>query len=1359
MTTMFHIREFGGSQHRAWEELAYQVRDRTRAGVVETRKTRAPDGGVEWYEVFEDGHQEGHQAKFYKDLASALSDMKTSVESVAANRPQMTKLSFVVPFDFTDHASPRYESDQDRWDAAVARWRQEIPGADRLQFGVVRGGDVLDRLSREEHAGRRAFWFGAVDLSWAWLRQRWEEARVIAGERYTPQAHTTIDLEAEVAAVGLSDEYLGRLVTALDSAVDDLTAWTPGDKFLLEEAENLRRAGDELLFMRPVFDPSHLASVVSSTSVRLEAFAGKVADSHPLELLRRAHFGLRNIDSFLHSRTAGAAAAGVIGISGPAGQGKTHLVLQRAADLLASGTPALVLMGQRFTDGAWWPCFRDHLGIGVSDVEEFLGALDALAEASGHRAVIFVDALNESQDPRSWRSEIPSLVHRISRYRWLALAVTWRADYEELVLGGQKLPILRHPGLAGVADEALANYCELYRIPKPIVPVFDPAFTNPLFLHMYCEILAADPTAGVGARGRSQVFSAFARLRSVSVVERLRISPATDVVACAIGLLVDALIDSGGRPVRRSDFELSVNALLPDRNQWPDTLFGQMRSVGLIETMPSFKVGEVVSFPFQAFSEHIIVAGLLDRRAGDGALDGSAMEDLAQRPAFWRAAAVLLPERFGVELIDVLDGTQGWRLRQVTIDSLMDRDPRAFGSRAFALLEQALADEDLRDQARDAVFTLAPRPEHPCNALWLHQTLLKLPMPERDATWGPLFFDLFDESDSFQRLLKWAVRRDDRSPEDHVALAALPLVWVLTTPNRRLRDHTTKALVELLRGRLPVVRHLLSLCERVDDHYLTERLFLIAYGSVMRGGDDDVEGARTLAREVLRRFDEGTMPVHVLARDAGRGVVTWATHRGLLENAATDRAAPPYGADPPVEPPTADELEAAYGRVDSDPPEWRCWDILDSCLDWMGDFNKYVIACDVDDFSLHPLGGPRPSDRAHDDPLGEVDAKWAGRWVAWKAITVGWTPDRFAAFEHRRDLHSGRDAHKPERFGKKYQWLALHELLARLSDNFHRSRKFDGQPQPYEGPWGWFGRDIDPSLACSTMADGQLVSSVAVDDHPDRWLPATPDMDSSGTPHEWAAMTGSFPRPHELVLHQGQRGDEWVALYRHSAWMRRPELSRIREYDRRQWILQFSWLTHQGDGARLFQLLSTTSLFGRWMPERHRPHRAYLGEGPWSHLEVAEPATWEPASKSWNDPDAVRVLPATETYLWEGNTLDCSLDESVSFEVPTGLLLGDARWVGTSAEWTEDGESVVRALRTPEGQREHTILLARSDWLETRLRSLNCELITGILGERQAMDQGGGLDLRAWTEFTSVGAWIPDREWQFAGPLVEVNSR
>jgi len=77
-----------------------------------------------------------------------------------------------------------------------------------------------------------------------------------------------------------------------------------------------------------------------------------------------------------------------------------------------------------------------------------------------------------------------------------------------------------------------------------------------------------------------------------------------------------------------------------------------------------------------------------------------------------------------------------------------------------------------------------------------------------------------------------------------------------------------------------------------------------------------------------------------------------------------------------------------------------------------------------------------------DKSLGK-DRDWfnlaiAQRWIFKKVLDLGWTEDRFATFDSSVDGSTThpRGEYKAERIGKKYQWMAFHEFLARVSDNF-----------------------------------------------------------------------------------------------------------------------------------------------------------------------------------------------------------------------------------------------------------------------------------------------------------------------------------
>jgi len=87
-------------------------------------------------------------------------------------------------------------------------------------------------------------------------------------------------------------------------------------------------------------------------------------------------------------------------------------------------------------------------------------------------------------------------------------------------------------------------------------------------------------------------------------------------------------------------------------------------------------------------------------------------------------------------------------------------------------------------------------------------------------------------------------------------------------------------------------------------------------------------------------------------------------------------------------------------------------------------------------------------------------------WIFQRVLDLGWTVECFGQFDRNISNYSyyGRTAHKPERIGKKYQWIAYHELLARVSDNFEfKGDSWSGHPEKYVGPWQVSRRDIDPS--------------------------------------------------------------------------------------------------------------------------------------------------------------------------------------------------------------------------------------------------------------------------------------------------------
>ena len=1383
------IRSHEGSQARAWEELAYQLRPPVDEGHVETRKTRAPDAGVEWYEVYADGHQEGFQAKFHATLSDALSGMRESVEAVCTKRPKLTKLTFVVPYDFTDSGAGSTKTDQDRWEEAVARWRIDVPAASHIEFKTVRAGDITAKLTLKEHAGRREYWFGGLEITDEWLGHRFAESARVAGERYTPEADSPTSINNVIDGVACGPTFITDLRALTKSAIaaarQDVGMWGASTAL----AEPLINELDE------VYSASHgttdsgddVLPNIAPDLVGTAALTSKILDVAYAEWDNLASYDRRNLDvtlsalQALQTLTTGSAAKALtsraFALVGSAGQGKTHALMRAVDRCLERGVPALAILGQRLSDKNWWPAVAETLGGVAVGSDEFFQALDSLAEARQCRALVVIDAINESQSPKRWRDELPAMLAQFEKYPHLALVISFRTDYRDVVGAPASLLKIRHPGVAGMEAEALAAYCKLFGISVPSKGLYEPALSSPLFLRMYCKVIAAEPHGSAAAPTRSNLFERYAKVIGKKVASRLDLSPTSTIVPNALTHVADRILASDGRPVPRDLIEKEVDAFLPGRT-WPNTLFQQLASEGLIEIRPTYDGTESVSLPFQAYSEHLLANRLLAsvdeeatswfRRLLPLPRKVKRRRALARRiadaPWSWRSLAVTLPEKEGCELVDVLPSAiDDFRLQEAVRESLTDRAASAFGVRALELLHQRLtAEPDGNGSGMETVLALAPRDGHPGNANWLHTQLVGISMADRDASWSIAFFHVDQHSEAFRRLTRWAERFAGAAREEEVRLAAIALMWLLTSPNRFLRDRASKTLVMLLSHRLKVAASLIATARQVNDPYVQERTLTCSYGAVLVAGDADLKGVHSVL-EAVTSWTRSGLPADVLARDSARGIAAWCANRGLLHDDSLSDFAPPYGASPPDEPPTREDLEAAYGPIkdaEENYTAWRASSILHSCLDWYGDFNKYVVKGDVEFFSWHPLSGPAPTAKNHKNPIDEVDVNWAGRWIANRAISIGWTAERFEAFERNHNLRRGREGHKAERFGKKYQWIAHRELLARLADNFHPAYEtWRPTRNTYQGPWVWYGRDFDPTLPPSVDIGESQVCPIARDATADWATLRMPEMDIRATPDDWVAKADDLPTAASMFSCADPSGRKWVAIQRYSTWDRdnaqRPGMSK-RERD--VFFLQFSWLVPRGRGVQLYEFIERDGLSGRRMPEARRTHHQYLGEGASAPIV----STAEVELDDYDIPSKLRDVglrpqPAVEHYLWEGSTLDCSVDESVDFYAPTPELLGRARWVGYQAAWSVDGQVVARSIEFPDGEKGQDVLLVDEEWLTSRLRDLDADMVIGTLSERHAlpMDDDDYKHM-AFSDVWYVALVTSDSDSREVGPLLKV---
>ena len=230
-------------------------------------------------------------------------------------------------------------------------------------------------------------------------------------------------------------------------------------------------------------------------------------------------------------------------------------------------------------------------------------------------------------------------------------------------------------------------------------------------------------------------------------------------------------------------------------------------------------------------------------------------------------------------------------------------EPQGFSEDTIEVLNELLEAEKIWSNPLETLVTVSTVPGHYCNAELLDTWLRRDTMAERDTWWSVYLHRAWGEKGPVEQLVDWAssMTPNDQIEPAVVDLGAITLAWMLTTSNRFLRDKATKALVSLLTARLESTIRLVERFADVDDPYVTERLYAVAYGVAMRSMD--VNSCGQLASVVYKHvFASGVPPAHILLRDYARGVIERAIYLGSEVSLDEKLLRPPYNSNWPSNP-------------------------------------------------------------------------------------------------------------------------------------------------------------------------------------------------------------------------------------------------------------------------------------------------------------------------------------------------------------------------------------------------------------------------------------------------------------------------
>ena len=1169
-------------------------------------------------------------------------------------------------------------------------------------------------------------------------------------------------------------------------------------------------------------------------------------------------------------------------LTGAPGTGKTHLLCDFARRRLDAGAPTVLLMGQRFTDVSEpWNQARQHLGMHAVEIEEFVGAVEAAARVSNSRALVIIDALNEGRGLDCWPSHLSPFLARLESSPWIGVVISVRTTYQNDIIPQElrdRAASLTHVGFTGHEYEAVQTFFGYYGLEFPSTPLLHSEYRNPLYLKTVCEALSRSGATRVprGIQGITAAFDLYWGVINRELAESLDYNPADNLVKLAVGAFAEELAKVGDGWLARGRAEQVVNQFLPGR-PFGNSLYHGLVTSGVLVVDRGWSLDsnqeEVVFLAYERLADHVVagallqeymrdrarpmvsrwlrslsreVAGLgrrfMSRRGTGVASAGSDWSLLYGRgytvpTGVLEALCIQAPEQTGRELVRIAPKYWDvWGIGDAILESIVWRRLDAFTDDTKEVLQEVAARGNSFIDPRDSLLTVSTIPGHPFNALYLDQRLRQDTMPVRDVWWSIYLDGTWGTEGPAARLIDWAsgIVPDTSVETDVVDLAATCLAWMLTTSNRFLRDRATKALVALLTGRVESVQRLMERFADVDDAYVAERIYAVAYGVVMRS--NDAAGAGRLAQRAYGLvFADGSPPAHVLLRDYARGVIERAVYLSpeLEDDLNLDFIRPPYASTwPDVPDEDADQelerrMSEAAGDDEGNDNEWR--NIQFSVTGW--DFARYVIGTNfsevsddwlsltlADDAWIPPAerkedliarfnhmertaweefaetkpsmpivriffdalvgldDGPVTVDPPDNSELDDAYCRFVAsmssehlcewesleekrpglelgiiqRYILGRVASLGWTGERFGEFDRMVRLRDrmGRESRKAERIGKKYQWIAYHEILAFIADR-HQYRPRWGEPV-YTGPGQLGRRDIDPStvLSLNPRKEGWREAY-----RPCWWAPMEFDNWQLDAPiGQWVANDDDLPNLERgLVVSDPSDQDIWWINAYCFQGRHQPLSPDVRENDgerREIWYRNVAFLVPRGSSDQFTQWVLSGQYWegdGQMgISDFDDAEGIFFGEYGWSpgfqRATDGQPlGTIEWCFPTGSDPaSAHRVAASCST---SANGYDCSTDEDVglSYYLPSYSIVRDCNlsWTGIAADHVDE-RTKIAAFDPSAHEPGPGALLLRSDILDRYLIEHELDLCWVIIGEKQTIGTTG--QPYGWLKFQ--GAYV-----------------
>lgn len=1051
-------------------------------------------------------------------------------------------------------------------------------------------------------------------------------------------------------------------------------------------------------------------------------------------------------------------------VKGEAGVGKSQLFAFSAEKEISADHAAILLLGTSFqSDSVLLSQIADVIGVNL-EMEALLHKLEGIAIQQNCCVCIFIDAINESTYKNVWKNGLPLLLNMIRKYPHIRLAISVRSGYEKIVfneailkqINEGEIGLVKHQGFREESIRATRTFLNHYGI--SFVPSFflQSEMTNPLFLTLFCKNYSGE---------NYDMFTLFERLIE-RANEEAQMAAGLDESLCILQYLVDEIVDV----CLEKETQIITQEELFDMKFWEryglsfkkiPYVTSLVRS-GFMISMAS-EMEESYSFGYNLLQDFVCAKKVIKKYPRKSELISYIQADLL------KIREGSITNYHNIDVFIVVCGLYAERYHEecfFDIEKLVvdewDKDSiirRYVNSFLWRKASSVNADDFLEfvnsyTIERDLVFRVlvenSTKEQHPLNALFLHQRLHCKSITDRDELWTTYVNNLANDDERLFQLILFFDEGNvlDGLSESNTKLLLILFSWLLTSSNRFLRDKASKAMVELFKLNFQLCLPLLRMFENVNDPYVIQRLYGCIFGACTKRTEEKKDEFKKLVTYVFNQiFNKQEVYPDILLRDYARLIIERWRHEYPEETDFIDisKTVPPYRSTPiPVLEPqeySDSGIRSGWNSIK------RSLKINHSgCPGMYGDFGRYTFQAALERFeNIDIVNLYHYAMQFIHDELGYTDELLG---------VYDCTPRYYGYNRH--------NTKKIERIGKKYQWIAFYNILARVSDS-HRIKEWERTPYLYEGPWEPYVRDFDPTLNRNTWTT-MGVPKIHYPETKDEFLELQPIPNSSDI-HNWKNAKPEFftSLPEKMIVNDEDNID-WVTLYLSEDKKNKKDIwddtsMGFSKDSQQMWLISHAFfvkseqfagfveniLSVKENDYSVFEGRCVYSLFNReyaWSPGyqdvfkeawnkceiytgKYRIEKETFSVPDFENIKYDEDgeASIPFVEKEFEkripeDVLTIDVMPAFSQVLWE-EEYDASQEETTGFHIPCGDIINHFKLKQDNVDGYYYSQEDVLVCFDGEIAGLLNGLFIRKDFLDRYLQERNVKLCWKCVGEKQ----------------------------------------